>query len=108
MPTRSIAAVCLVLLVIYGAFAAAPVLTGPRIDIASPSAFETLPDGVARVAGTAHYTRTLWLNGAPLLMEEDGSFMATLILPPGNGILSLTATDRFGREVTERHSVFVN
>lgn len=108
MPTRTIAAVFLFVLLAYGGVAAWPILSGPSLSIASPASLEILPDGHARIEGVASHAETLWLNGAPLLMDEEGRFMANLTLPSGGAILSLTATDRFGREITERRSVFVN
>ena len=108
MPTRTIAAVFLLVLLGYGAVAAWPILTGPRISIDSPGDYALLPDGHAAIEGRALHTETLWLNGAPLLMDESGRFSALLTLPSGGAILSLTATDRFGREITERRSVFAN
>lgn len=108
MPTRSIAALFLLVLLGYGAVAAWPLLAGPQIAIVSPTSDETHVDGQTRIEGRALHTETLWLNGAPLLMDEAGNFSASLTLPSGGAILSLTATDRFGREITERRSVFVN
>lgn len=108
MPTRTIAALFLLALLGYGAIAAWPLLAGPQIRIATPGDHEILPDGHALIEGRALHTETLWLNGAPLLMDESGRFSASLTLPSGGAILSLTATDRFGREITERRSVFAN
>lgn len=108
MPTRTIAAVFLLALAAYGVVAALPILSGPTLSIASPDGFQLLPNGYTLIEGTAKHTETLWLNGAPLLMDEQGHFSTALTLPSGGAILSLTATDRFGREVTERRSVFVN
>jgi hypothetical protein len=108
MPTRTIAAVFLLALAAYGLVAAFPILSGPTLSIISPDGFQLLPDGHTLIEGTAKHTETLWLNGAPLLMDEEGRFSTALTLPSGGAILSLTATDRFGREVTERRSVFVN
>lgn len=108
MPTRSIAALFLLALLAYGGVAAWPLLAGPQLSIDSPKSDETLANGQTTIEGRALHTETLWLNGAPLLMDESGHFNAMLTLPSGGAILSLTATDRFGREITERRSVFVN
>ncbi len=108
MPTRSIAALFLLALIGYGAVAAWPLLTGPQIALVSPTSEQALANGQTRIEGRALHTETLWLNGAPLLMDQSGNFSASLTLPRGGAILSLTATDRFGREITERRSVFVN
>ncbi|MES2668404.1 MAG: hypothetical protein V4644_01785 [Patescibacteria group bacterium] len=108
MPVRTIAAFFLLALLAYGGVAARPLLAGPTLSITSPSSFELQAGGQTLIEGTAKHTETLWLNGAPLLMDEEGRFQASLTLPSGGAILSLTATDRFGREITERRSVFVN
>ncbi len=108
MSLRLIAAFVLLILAGYGVVAAWPILSGPSITIAAPSAHETVADGTIVIEGRAHHTETLWLNGAPLLMDESGAFRTSLTLPSGGAILSLTATDRFEREITERRAVFVN
>ena len=108
MPLRTTAAVFLVILIGYGAVAAWPILSGPSLSIESPTELAALSDGRLAIEGVAHRTETLWLNGAPLLMNESGRFGTILTLPSGGSVLSLTATDRFGREITVRRNVFVN
>lgn len=107
MPIRITAALVLSALLVYGAFVSLPILSGPTLTITSPVAYETIAGGALALTGQAKHTETLWLDGAPLLMDEAGRFSALLTLPSGGAILSLTATDRFGREITERRSVFV-
>lgn len=108
MSLRLVAALLLVVLLGYGAVAAWPLLSGPRIEVSSPDDFGTSADGRIALAGRALHTETLWLNGAPLLIDQNGNFSLPLTLPSGGAILSLTATDRFGREVTERRYVYSN
>ena len=108
MSVRTIAAVLLVVLVGYGMIAAWPILSGPTIAIASPEDYSTFSGGAVRIEGRARHSDTLWLNGSPLLMDQSGNFATTLTLPSGGAILSLTATDRFGREITERRFVYSN
>lgn len=107
MPIRSIAAVLLLLLVLYGGFKAAPLLLGPRIDLASPTENQVFPDGMVLVQGVARNTENLTLDGAPLLKDEKGAFSTTLVLPSGSAILVLSVTDRFGRTNTLERSVYV-
>lgn len=106
MNTRTITAIVLLLLAGYGIYAGASLVRGPVITLTSPAPFVHLEDGTLRIEGKALHTDTLWLNGAPLLMDESGRFSTILTLPSGGAILSLTATDRFGRERTVRRSVF--
>lgn len=102
---RYSAAAVLILVLGYGLIKAVPLITGPeiRLDNEVPGA----APGVITISGRALHTETLLLNGGILLIDSDGNFSKTLTLPPGSAILSLTATDRFGRSVYERREVFV-
>lgn len=107
MPLRGIVAIVLVLLVLYGGFKAAPLVMGPTLSLTSPRSGESIDGGAVTVAGVAHHTEKLSLDGAPLLIDEQGRFSTVLDLPHGGAILSLTVTDRFGRSKTLERSVFV-
>lgn len=107
MHIRLVVAIVLLVLVGYGATRAWPLVSGPSLTIASPTPQQTITDGRLLIKGTAKHTETLWLNGSPLLIDEAGNFETTLVLPTGGAILSLTATDRFGHEITEHRTVFV-
>jgi len=95
------------MLIGYGLIKALPLIQGPSISITLPEDNTTLPDGIVTVSGKAVRAAQLTLNGAPTLHEEDGSFSSTLTFPRGGSILTLVATDRFGRSVTETRNVFV-
>ncbi|MBP6860268.1 MAG: hypothetical protein KBC38_01755 [Candidatus Pacebacteria bacterium] len=106
MLVRGAISLVLVLLAGYGFFEAAPLLRGPQLTLDAGSYANTV-DGFITVAGTASHTQSLSLNGAPLLIDEEGRFQKTLLLPSGNAILTLTAGDRFGRMVAKRLEVSV-
>lgn len=89
----------------YGLMKAVPLLSGPSIRL-DPETPGTVP-GTLTLSGRALYTETLTLNGGILLIDDEGAFSKTLTLPPGGAILSLTATDRFGRKSYESRTVFV-
>ncbi len=99
--------VLLLLLVSYGVIKALPLLAGPHIRLVSPLEGQAFPDGFVHVEGTAAHTENLSLDGAPLLIDEAGRFSTTFVLPHGGVILSLTATDRFGKTETVRRTIFV-
>lgn len=101
---RSAAAVALVLVVGYGLIKAWPLVRGPYISFTPDMAGAT--PGVITLSGQAHNTETLTLNGGILLIDGEGNFSKTLTLPSGGAILSVTATDRFGRSSYERRAVW--
>jgi len=107
MLARGAIGVVLAALLAYGLMEARPLLLGPRIVLDSPADGQAFPDGFVAVSGTAYRTRTLMLDGAPLLIDESGKFYTLLTLPSGGAILSLTATDRFGRATSVRRTVLV-
>lgn len=100
--------IVLLLVVGYGLFEARPLLLGPVIVLSSPAEGYGSPDGTVTVSGTAYRATALALDGGALLMDENGHFSITLTLPSGGAILSLTATDRFGRTRMEQRDVVVH
>lgn len=104
---RSLVGIVLVILLGYGVVKAWPLISGPELRIESPTAYTSLPDGNITISGVALHTENLSLNGAPLLIDTGGRFAKNLYLPSGGAILTLTATDRFGRSVTEQRTVYV-
>lgn len=91
----------------YSIVQAWPLISGPSITIDSPLPESRSLDAFITISGTAHHTESLYLNGGPLLIDENGRFEKTLVLAPGGAILSLTAADRFGRSATERRQILV-
>jgi hypothetical protein len=107
MSTRTILLGLLILVVLYGGWKAFPLLRGPSLTIESPAPYASLPDGYVVIRGTARHTNSLTLNNGPLLIDENGRFSKVLLLPPGGAILTLTAADRFGRQVTRERTVYI-
>lgn len=105
--TRPLIIILLCLLAGYGIFEARPLIIGPTISLASPADDAVATSGVVTVSGTALRAATLTLDGATLLHEENGDFSSMLALPHGTSLLTLAATDRFGRRVTATRTVFV-
>lgn len=107
---RTLVIVVLAAVAIYGAFKALPLLSGPSITLApftSTTGVENPSPGFITISGIATHTETLTMNGSILLIDKAGAFSKSLTLPPGGAILSLTATDRFGRSRTTTETVYV-
>lgn len=99
------AAILLILILAYGAFKAWPLISGPLIRLDTPA---IAADGSeVMISGRAIHTETLTLDGGILLIDKAGRFSTTLTLPRGGSILTLTATDRFGRSRTEQKELII-
>ena len=94
--------IVLALVAVYGLIKAIPLISGPRVAI---STLSTDANGLTKLSGTASHTETLALDGGTLLIDGTGAFSKTLTLPRGSVILTLTATDRFGRSRTSQRTV---
>ncbi|MEK7126285.1 MAG: hypothetical protein AAB517_00690 [Patescibacteria group bacterium] len=105
--TRYLIGAVLFILAGYGITEAWPLLAGPSIFIASPADNVLYPDGIVVVSGNTKRASAVTLNGEPLFRDQNGDFSSTLTFPRGGSILTFTATDRFGKTVTETRSIFV-
>ncbi|MDE1944596.1 MAG: hypothetical protein KGH97_03850 [Patescibacteria group bacterium] len=91
----------------YGLVEALPLITGPTLSITSPTNDASYPGGVVTIEGTVLRAAELTLDGATVLHNQNGSFSSTLTFPRGSSILTFVATDRFGRTVDTRRTIFV-
>ena len=94
-------------IILYGVFKALPLLSGPAIELSSPVNGQTATNHTLIISGIAKNTETLLLNGTILPIDGKGNFSKALTLPTGGAILSLTATDRFGKQRMEERTVFI-
>lgn len=108
MFSRSVIGIVLLLVLGYGIVTAWPLLSGPEITFTTSTGMgTTTTPGYLLLTGQALHTETLMLNGGVLLIDEQGFFSKTLTLPSGGAILSLTATDRFGRTKSIERTVIL-
>ncbi|MGD0328564.1 MAG: hypothetical protein ABSB00_02535 [Minisyncoccia bacterium] len=91
----------------YGLFEAWPLIAGPALSVASPLNNTPFPGGIVTVRGKVARAAQLTLDGAPVLHEEDGTFLVTLTFPHGGSVLTFAASDRFGRRATATRTIFV-
>lgn len=84
----------LLLLIVYSAYQARVYLAGPHIAIERAAQNGSLLD----ISGNAERVAFLSLNGRQIFTDERGVWQETILLLPGYNIVSLAATDRFGRK----------
>lgn len=106
--TRTLLGVVLFALFAYGAVEARPLLVGPTLTLESPTEGASYKDGVVVIEGRATRATTLTLNGAPVSSDQEGRFSTALAFPAGGSILTLRATDRFGRRASLTRTIYVN
>lgn len=104
LQSRVLIAVLILAVLGYGGFKLWPLVSGP---IFTDMRVETNPEGLTVLSGSALHTESLTLNGRTLLINEDGSFSKEITFPRGGVILTLSATDRFGRSRSQERTVVI-
>ena len=94
--------VFIVLVVIsYGLFEARKLLEGPDITIVSPRDGSATSTTAVTVVGTAQNISFLTINDAPSSTDEAGKFVYRFSPPAGYTVVTVAATDRFGRRASK-------
>lgn len=83
----------------YGAFQARNFIQGPTITLNSPTE-NVQTTRMVTLEGTAENIISLSLNGRNIFTNETGAFKERLVLENGYTIMTLTATDRYGRKTS--------
>jgi len=105
--TRQVTVGLLTLLALYGLVEAWPLIRGPKLLIESPADHATIEGNVLTVRGRALRAAIFTINGSPVLYDQEGDFSSTMTFPPGGSILTLRASDRFGRTVSQTRTIFI-
>ena len=90
---------CLVILG-YGVFEARRLAVGPQIVIESPRSGGQTASTTVTVTGTAQNIAFLTINDAPAYTDQDGHFAVTFAPPAGYNVVTIAASDRFGRRTS--------
>lgn len=92
----------------YALFQARFLILGPQVDIEYPRDGESLSQRVFEMRGMAHNISWISLNGEQIFTDEKGSWSESLAVNEGVSIMTVSARDRFGREVEKRVRVIFN
>lgn len=104
---RQVTVGLILIMVAYGLLEAWPLIRGPVLVITEPIDHSAPASNTLTISGSVKRTAVLTLNSSPLLYDQNGSFSSTLTFPSGGSILTFVATDRFGRSVTRRQTIFI-
>lgn len=97
----SLSALLFAVITVYSYEKAHDLLKGIRIDVATIEDGASLGSGFVTIEGAARHAAELRLDGRPIMIDPEGAFRESLLLPPGYSILELEATDKFGKTTTK-------
>lgn len=94
-------------ILVFAYFKTANLVSGPAIDIISPTNAMTYQDNFIEIKGSAERIAKIYLNNRQIFTDTSGVFREPLLLFPGYNILTLRAEDKFGRQVIKKlHIVY--
>jgi hypothetical protein len=89
----------------YGLFESERLLRGPQISILSPQNMSATSSPTILIEGVAKNIAFLTINDRPAFADEEGYFKELLSPAAGYTVVTVRATDRFGRRVSESVSI---
>lgn len=99
LPKLLTLAFCLAILglaVWYLSFQARFLISGPQLQLLEEPSTEQA-DRIVTLKGAASNITELYLNGRPIVTNEDGQFEETVVLENGYSVFRIDAVDRYGR-----------
>jgi hypothetical protein len=85
------------LIIAYAVWRSLDYVRGPVIDVWSPIDGSGIASSTVTITGQALRVNNLGLNGDAISVDEKGDFSQTIVIFPGMNIITLTASDQFGR-----------
>ena len=86
---------------IYTGYRTKDLVGGPVISVASPQNGVTLNDDFLTIEGEAKRIAHLFLNHRRIFTDERGRFREKILLADGYNVISLEASDKFGRSTRQ-------
>ncbi len=91
----------------YGIFEGRRLIEGPEVSIYSPTNGSATSTTGVIIAGNAQNISFLTINDRPYFTDKQGNFSETVSLPAGLAVVTVAATDRFGRRTSKEVSINV-
>lgn len=89
------------IIVLYTLFQAQKLITGPRIEVYSPTNGSTFSQSLVAIEGRAKNISHISLNDRPIFTDKNGYFQEKILLSPGYNVIKLSAEDKF-KNYTEK------
>ena len=86
----------------YAVWRSLPYARGPVIKVFQPLPGISLNAKTVDIVGRADRVNSLTINGNPISVDEAGNFKDTIAVFTGMNIITLGATDQFGRSESEQ------
>lgn len=94
------------ILISYAAWRSFNYAKGPAIEIFEPANGASIASSSVIIKGKGDRVNDVTLNGAELLIDEEGYFSRQVVIFPGMNILTLTARDQFERKTVKEIRLF--
>ena len=101
----SVSTLAIALIVGYVVARSLPYARGPIIQVFQPLPGTPLTAQTVDVVGRAERVNSLTLNGNQISLDEQGNFKETITVFHGVNIITLGATDQFGRSESDQIEV---
>ena len=100
---KSIYIILFIALIGYSLYNSRILIKGPEIIITEPSNGSVIEDSpLIRVKGSATNIAFIELNGKQINVNEDSVFDEPTLLYPGYNVITISAVDKFERNITEK------
>ena len=96
----ALAGIILTALAAYGVFQSRTLLEGPQVAINHPHDGATVRESMVRVKGSTENISSIAVNGRTIHVTKNGIFQEPIVLSQGYNVVTIKATDRFGRSTT--------
>jgi hypothetical protein len=93
----AIVCVVAILIITYAISRSLSYTRGPRISVFQPVDGSSIGASTVTIQGRADRINTLYLDGSPISMDQQGTFSEMMTVFPGSNIITLSAHDQFGR-----------
>jgi len=93
--------------VTYGIYRFYPYMRGVELSVNNIHAGDTITTPTLTLTGTAPRAHTLEINNSPINIDKQGNFSEPILLPDGYNIVTVSASDAFGKTSTEVYHIVV-